>query len=337
MQWCNLGTLTTVQNGRLFRLRILTQAYFGNFYQATLNFATSNGNSTQLGYDGSPMHCYADLQTTSENWQNGQIAGDFAVQQHSLTSFSFWMRMPVYPGSGFFEAITSSTDVFTYSGTLAASWPTTVAMQPSLSNIVPSMIGLGNVNNTSDSSKPVSTAQAAALALKANAANPTFTGTVSTATLTGGTASFVSLRASNLVAAAQTNTGNLTVQGRLVGATGSFTSLTYSQTLSSTSGSISATTTLQTFYNFTNKRGLLFIEANPPSASSILGYFDNYLGAATNFFSILARNGNSSSSSNLGTANGGTMCMTVSCLTASKDLQVSVTAAATVNWSVMLL
>ena len=29
--------------------------------------------------------------------------------------------------------------------------------------------------------------------------------------------------------------------------------------------------------------------------------------------------------------------MTVSCLTASKDLQASVTAAATVNWSVMLL
>ena len=143
--------------------------------------------------------------------------------------------------------------------------------------------------------KPVSTAQAAALGLKANAANPSFTG---------------NLNAANI---------------------------NYSGLLKSTSGSLSATTTLQTFYNFANKRGFLFIEANPPSASSILGYFDNYLGAATNFFSILARNGNSSSSSNLGTANGGTMMMVVSCLTASKDLQVSVTAAATVNWSVMLL
>ena len=295
-QWCRLGTLTTTQTGRLFRLRILTQSYFGNFYQATLNFASSNGTSTGMGYDGvSPMYCYADLQTSTENWQNGNITGDFAIQQNSQTSFSFWMKMQIYPGSGFFEAITSATDTFVYSGTLASTYPETSAMSPSLSNVTPGMIGLGNLNNTSDLDKPVSTAQAAALGLKANAANPSFTG---------------NLNAANI---------------------------NYSGLLKSTSGSLSATTTLQTFYNFANKRGFLFIEANPPSASSILGYFDNYLGAATNFFSILARNGNSSSSSNLGTANGGTMMMVVSCLTASKDLQVSVTAAATVNWSVMLL
>lgn len=39
-------------------------------------------------------------------------------------------------------------------------------------------IGLGNVDNTSDADKPVSTAQAAAISLKANIASPTFTGTV---------------------------------------------------------------------------------------------------------------------------------------------------------------
>ena len=39
-------------------------------------------------------------------------------------------------------------------------------------------VGLGNVDNTSDANKPVSTAQQTALDLKANAANPTFTGTV---------------------------------------------------------------------------------------------------------------------------------------------------------------
>lgn len=39
-------------------------------------------------------------------------------------------------------------------------------------------IGLGNVNNTSDANKPVSTAQQTALDLKANVASPTFTGTV---------------------------------------------------------------------------------------------------------------------------------------------------------------
>lgn len=39
-------------------------------------------------------------------------------------------------------------------------------------------IGLGNVNNTSDANKPVSTAQQTALNLKANINSPTFTGTV---------------------------------------------------------------------------------------------------------------------------------------------------------------
>jgi microcystin-dependent protein len=41
-----------------------------------------------------------------------------------------------------------------------------------------SAVGLGNVDNTSDLNKPVSTATATALNLKANIANPTFSGTV---------------------------------------------------------------------------------------------------------------------------------------------------------------
>jgi hypothetical protein len=40
-------------------------------------------------------------------------------------------------------------------------------------------VGLANVDNTTDANKPVSTAQASAIALKANIASPTFTGTVS--------------------------------------------------------------------------------------------------------------------------------------------------------------
>lgn len=49
-------------------------------------------------------------------------------------------------------------------------------------------VGLGNVDNTSDVNKPVSTAQQTALNLKANLASPTFTGTVA-----GITASMVGL------------------------------------------------------------------------------------------------------------------------------------------------
>lgn len=47
-----------------------------------------------------------------------------------------------------------------------------------VSGITKSMVGLGNVDNTADTGKPVSTAQQTALDLKANIASPTFTGTV---------------------------------------------------------------------------------------------------------------------------------------------------------------
>lgn len=44
-------------------------------------------------------------------------------------------------------------------------------------NVTSSQVGLGNVDNTSDANKPVSTAQQTALNLKANLDSPTFTGT----------------------------------------------------------------------------------------------------------------------------------------------------------------
>lgn len=47
-------------------------------------------------------------------------------------------------------------------------------------------VGLGNVDNTSDANKPVSTATNTALGLKANSASPTFTGTVTLPSTTNG-------------------------------------------------------------------------------------------------------------------------------------------------------
>ena len=47
-----------------------------------------------------------------------------------------------------------------------------------VAGITKSMVGLSNVDNTTDASKPVSTAQQTALDLKANLSGPTFTGTV---------------------------------------------------------------------------------------------------------------------------------------------------------------
>ncbi len=49
------------------------------------------------------------------------------------------------------------------------------------------MVGLGNVDNTTDLLKPISTATQSALDLKANLASPTFTGTVTASgTITAG-------------------------------------------------------------------------------------------------------------------------------------------------------
>lgn len=47
-----------------------------------------------------------------------------------------------------------------------------------VSGVTKGMVGLGNVDNTSDANKPVSTAQQTALDLKAPLASPAFTGTV---------------------------------------------------------------------------------------------------------------------------------------------------------------
>jgi hypothetical protein len=53
--------------------------------------------------------------------------------------------------------------------------------------LVKADVGLGNVDNTSDANKPVSTAQQTALDLKANLASPTFTGTPAVPTAAAGT------------------------------------------------------------------------------------------------------------------------------------------------------
>ena len=69
--------------------------------------------------------------------------------------------------------LTSSSAQATYARLASPAFTGTV------SGITKAMVGLGNVDNTRDASKPVSSATQAALNLKANSASPTFTGTVS--------------------------------------------------------------------------------------------------------------------------------------------------------------
>jgi hypothetical protein len=78
--------------------------------------------------------------------------------------------------------IAGQSDVTKLAGIAAGAQVNTVdsvAGKTGAVSLVKGDVGLGNVDNTADASKPVSTAQQTALDLKANIASPTFTGTVS--------------------------------------------------------------------------------------------------------------------------------------------------------------
>ncbi len=73
--------------------------------------------------------------------------------------------------------LTATTDNFMVSS--ASAWASRTPAQAKTSLVlVKADVGLGSVDNTADTAKPVSTAQQTALNLKANLASPTFTGTV---------------------------------------------------------------------------------------------------------------------------------------------------------------
>lgn len=76
----------------------------------------------------------------------------------------------------------SSSQLPSYAGAVDS-----VAGKTGVVTLVKGDVGLGNVDNTSDINKPISTAQQSALALKANLASPALTGTPSAPTATVGT------------------------------------------------------------------------------------------------------------------------------------------------------
>lgn len=83
---------------------------------------------------------------------------------------------------------------------------TSVAGKTGVVTLVKADVGLSNVDNTADSSKPVSTAQQTALDLKANLASPTFTGTPSLPTGTTGVTQTVGDNSTKLATTAYVKT-----------------------------------------------------------------------------------------------------------------------------------
>ena len=88
--------------------------------------------------------------------------------------------------------------------------------------VTKAQVGLGNVDNTSDANKPISTAVQTALNLKANLASPTFTGSVTAPTfigaLTGNASSATKLQTARTIWGRSFN-GTANVSGALSGAT----------------------------------------------------------------------------------------------------------------------
>lgn len=104
-----------------------------------------------------------------------------------------------------------------------------------ISGLSKSAVGLGNVDNTSDANKPVSTATQTALNLKANIASPTFTGTVTSPAFSGPLTGNVSGNVTGNV------TGNVSgSSGSCTGNSVTATNLSTNRTNWSTNGTINA-------------------------------------------------------------------------------------------------
>ncbi len=104
-------------------------------------------------------------------------------------------------------------------------------------NVTQAQVGLGNVDNTSDVSKPVSTATQNALNLKATLASPTFTGTVTVPTPINSTDAATKTYVDSAASSKLSNITGLVAAGTNVTLSGSGTSGSPYQ-ISATSGAV---------------------------------------------------------------------------------------------------
>jgi len=131
-----------------------------------------------------------EAKLASNSVTSGKIAdGTIVNSDISATAAIDWTKLAVSSTVsatelGYVDGVTSAIQTQLDSklaSTTAASTYAPIASPTftgTVSGISKSMVGLGNVDNTSDANKPISTATQTALDLKANLASPTFTGTV---------------------------------------------------------------------------------------------------------------------------------------------------------------
>jgi len=152
-----------------------------------------------------------------------------------------------------------------------------------VSGITATMVGLGNVDNTSDANKPISTATQTALDLKAPLANPTFTGTVTLPNSTVTNSMLAGSIANNKLA-----NSSVTINGETVSLGGTVTI-----SAAPTPQAVSSNITMQANYNYfvdTTAARTLTLPASPALGDTIAIYEASGTAATNNI--TVARNGN---------------------------------------------
>jgi len=154
--------------------------------------ATSKANAAQSAAEATAS---ADATSKANAAQASAIAevvthANLSLEVHGIANTAN-LATKAYADSAVSTHNSDSTDVHGISDTanlvtLAGTQTLTNKTITSPSGLVKGDVGLGNVDNTSDADKPVSTAAQTALDLKAPLASPTFTGTVTTPLSTAG-------------------------------------------------------------------------------------------------------------------------------------------------------
>ena len=170
---------------------------FVNASSRTITLHTQNGHLCQvITTFTSGLTALNGLQAQVQNFSTGTTGGDFAINSSGSThTFNL-------PSASATDRGVVTTGIQTIAGDKTFTGTT--------AGITKTMVGLSNVDNTSDTNKPISTATQTALNLKQNNITLTVTGTSGAATLSGATLNIPQYSGATDLTTSQTST-NFTI------------------------------------------------------------------------------------------------------------------------------
>jgi hypothetical protein len=168
------GNLSDITNAGTFTGNIVIEGATADDYELTLSAGNPTADRTITFPDATgTVALTTDISVTASS-TNTFSNKSISLGSNTVTSTLAELNTAI-----------SDADVATLAGTETLTNKTlTSPVINTPTGITKTDVGLANLDNTSDANKPVSTATQTALDLKANLANPTFTGTVNAAALT---------------------------------------------------------------------------------------------------------------------------------------------------------